>query len=219
MSPYWYLVTIPAIVIFWFRRDLRREMIWSGLLALPVLIIKPLSSTNFLIAASSNPNLFLFILERAVISFTFGAIASALYETLLHKRITPIKRPYRSIMLWLAIGPVILMILHIVLNYSIIISLLSGLLADILVIIIFRPDLFWDLLFSGLGMGTLYLLIFSITSSTMPGDLNNLWFTDNMLGLTFFGLPVEEIVAVILFGALWGPLYVAIKDLKEIKNR
>lgn len=204
-----------ALVIALFRKDLRREMLWAGLLALPILLIKPLISTDFMNVASQNGGIALFLLERAAISFSFGALASAIYESFLHKKITPKKHPHRPKMIWLALGIVVFIFFYFLIGTNFVLSVIAALVYDIVILLILRRDLIWDLIFSGAMLGVLYFIIFSVLYRGMPGDTHNFWFSDNSIGVTLLSVPVEEIVAVMLFGALWGPLYIVIKDLKE----
>lgn len=216
MSNYWYFVTILAVVLFFSKKDLRREMLFAGFLALPILIIKPLITEDFLQIAASNSGIFLFFLQRILVSFSFGVVASALYEAIFHKRITKEKRAYRHQLIILLAGPLVFLVLKLFLDQTLIYSIVSALLVDLLIILFARPDLIWDAIFSGFFMGILYCIIFIITERAMPGNTQALWFTDQILGFTIFSVPIEELIAVILFGALWGPIYVAIKDFREI---
>jgi hypothetical protein len=83
-------------------------------------------------------------------------------------------------------------------------------------ILVIRKDLVWDLLFSAFSMGVLYFLIFLVIYRGFPGEIQNLWFGSSLIGITLFSVPIEELLIVMLWGALWGPIYVVIKDLKEI---
>ncbi len=210
-----YAFVIIAAAIFYIRKDLRRQMIWAGLYSLPLLLIVPITSHNFLAIAEQNGGVWLFLLQRIILSFSFGAVAAALYEGLLQRHFTPSPHPQRRHFLWLTTGIFVFFLAHWVLHLSFILSIILSLGIDIIFVLAFRRDLLTDLLFSGLGMGVLYLVIFTVVNPTVPGDFANFWFSEQITGLTVLSIPIEELIAVFLFGALWGPLYVAVKGLRE----
>lgn len=210
----WSLLPLLAIAFGWKRPDLRRQMIWAGFLVLPVLAIQPLISNGFWALLTPQQTL-LFLVTRGLASFSLAAIAAAVYEGFWRRYFTPAPRPNRHHLLWLLVGPVIFAGLKL-LGSSFVFSLVISLLIDLIIGLALRPDLLWDVLFSGLLMGLLYGLLFWLLEAAIPGDLVNLGWFSLPSGLNFFGLPVEELIIVILFGTLWGPLYVAIKDLRSV---
>ncbi len=210
----WYIFTILAIAVAFLRKDLIKEMAIAGMLALPMLLLKPLVANDFLEVARSNGGLFLFLLQRIIISFSFGALASGIYEAMLHKKITPIKHPLRKKLLWLLAGPVIFLMVYIF-SRNLSLTLFCAIITDIIIVLVVRKDLLWDVIFSGFLMGIMYFFIFIVSYRGFPGSTTNLWFSNNPLGITLFSIPIEELICIFLFGALWGPLYVAIKDLKD----
>ena len=211
----WYLITILAVAAFFWRKDLRREIVLAGLLALPILLLKPLISSNFFQVAEDNGGIFVFIVEKIVISFSFGALAASVYEIFFHKKITPMHHPYRKNLIWLLSGPIIFVILTLLFHQNVIMGLIISLSLNLIIVLSIRSDLIWDAIFSGFFMGLLYIFIFALSYKGFPGDIRNLWFSDINVGLTAFSIPVEELFCVFLFGSLWGPIYIAIKDLKE----
>ena len=215
MTYIWYIIAVLALIVFVWRRDLRPKMLASGLLSLPILFIKPLIATDFSDFAGSEGGVGLFILNRAIISFSFGVLASALYEIFFHKHLTPLHHPHRPKLLYLLAGPVLFFLLYFLLPLPVVTALIISLLVDLAILAVIRFDLIWDVIFSGAAMGTLYLIIFVTAFSALPGDINNLWFSNQLSGANVFSLPIEELVCVALFGALFGPLYVAIKDFRE----
>ena len=215
MTYIWYIIAVLALIVFVWRRDLRPKMLASGLLSLPILFIKPLIATDFSDFAGSEGGVGLFILNRAIISFSFGVLASALYEIFFHKHLTPLHHPHRPKLLYLLAGPVLFFLLYFLLPLPVVTALIISLLVDLAILAVIRFDLIWDVIFSGAAMGTLYLIIFVTAFSALSGDINNLWFSNQLSGANVFSLPIEELVCVALFGALFGPLYVAIKDFRE----
>jgi len=208
----WYIIPLIAVIVGYRRTDLRRPMVWAGLLALPVLAIQPLISNGFWPSLTTQ-QVFVFLLSRGVICFSLAAVAAAFYETFWHHHFTKEDQPSRQSLLWLMIGPVIFLGLKL-LHWSFVASLLVSLIIDLIIVLTARKDLIWDMFFSGLMMGLLYGVLFWITSAAIPGDLANFGWFGPPYGLNVFGLPIEEVIIIILFGILWGPIYVAIKDLR-----
>ncbi len=192
-------------------------MVFAGLLSLPLLLIKPLISPNLKEIFHTEQDFFIFFAQRAVIGFSFGALASAVYESFFHMKITKKKHTERYKLLFLLLGILVSLVSYFF-GLSLAISLILGLAINIAIVIAIRFDLIWDLIFSGFFMGLLYLLIYLVIFRMVPSNATNLWFSENTLGITFLGLPVEELVTVILFGSLWGPIYVAIKGYKEKRS-
>lgn len=208
----WYLLTLLAIGIGIWRPGLRRQMIWAGFLALPVLVIQPLISEGFWPFLTFKEVL-VFSLTRGILCFSLAAVANSIYETFWHKYFTKEDHPPRHFLISMLAGPAIFAAL-ILLGASFIFSLAFSLFINLIIVTVARRDLIWDMIFSGLMMGLLYGLLFWITSAAMPGDLANFGWFGQPYGLNVFGVPIEELIAVILFGTLWGPIYVAIKDLR-----
>ncbi len=212
MSMFWFVLPIFALLVAIVRKDLRFQMFLAAVLSIPILIIKPLTDPNFL-QIIAGLDLIIFFAARLIIVASFAALAAAVYELFFHNKISPVPHSQRPRLLWLLSGLLFLAIL-LLLGQSFIVAILAALLVDLIIVIILRPGLIWDVIFSGFFMGFLYLFIYLIAFRGFPGGLNNIWFTDRLSGLTLWSLPVEELLAVVLFGALVGPLYTAIKTLK-----
>ena len=208
----WYVWGMLALVIFIWQKGLRQRMLLAGFVVLPALLVKPIVSPNFWIIFEKNGGFLGFLLPRLVVAFSIGALLSAIYEVYLSRKISPAYHPSRPKMLLLISGLVLALILRFLFDQSFLLSVLAGMALNLLIIVFYERSLIWDLIFSACGMGLLYLVVFLQTSFGFPGDSNNLSFLENLSGINFFSFPVEEIAAVFMFGMLWGPIYVAIKD-------
>ncbi len=196
--------TLLTAVIGYVRPDLRRSMFWAGLLAIPVLLAFPLTF-HFI-----N---FPFGLLRLLTLFMFGAVAAAIYELVFSKYFRMPGRS-RQPLLWMLIGPVVFLF-GVMLAGQTIGPLVVALLLEIGLVIAFRRDLLWDLVFSGGAMAVLYVLVVVILIRVVGTPTgSNFIAGSNFSGVTLWGIPWEEILAVALFGALWGPMYPAFKDMK-----
>ncbi len=203
-----FIPTVLAATGAYLRPDLRRPMLWGGLLAVPILLVFPLTF-HFLH--------FPFGLLRLVTLFMFGAVAAAAYEVLFSKHFKLHSRS-RQPLLWLLVGPIIFLV-GVMSTAETVSPLICALLVEVGIVVAFRRDLVWDVLFSGAAMALFYVssTFLLVRILGVPSNLGVLAET-TFSGFTLLGIPVEEIVAVALFGALWGPMYPAFKDLK-LKKR
>lgn len=200
--------TILAGVIAFRRPDLRRPMVWGGVLAVPVLLAFPLTF-HFI-----N---FPFGLMRLITLFMFGALAAAAYEIIFSKFFR-LHDKSREQLLWMLLGPFVFL-LGVMTTGETVGPLIFALIFEIGLILALRRDLVWDLLFSGGAMALFYVLIVIILVRLLSAPVGYSAIVETTFsGLTLIGIPIEEILAVALFGALWGPMYPAFKDLKFRKK-
>ena len=189
-------------------------MIWGGSLAWPILLIKPYIQVGFF-PSLTVAQLIEFFLARAILAFGLGALSAAFYEAMIARHFSKEKRPNRHHLFYLSVGPLIFLVLFLLFNLPFASSLLLAILTNIIIVIVIRCDLIWDVTFSGLFFAALYGTIFITAFNNIPGNIDRLWFTDTISGITIFGLPIEELIVACLFGVLWGPLYIALKGVKE----
>lgn len=211
MYPFAVLAASFVLVIAWRRRDLRSDMLWSGLFVAPVTLLPILFQLRY---PSLNQVLVLG-LARFIVGFSLGALSSALYKVAFRRYITPIPHPKRHQLGWLVLGPVLSVALAWLMHWGLIIALLLGLCIDLAVLIIWRRDLIWDMLFSGLAMGSIYGAVFVILYLSLSGHVPSFLANTRLSGVVFSSVPIEEIATVVLIGALAGPLYLAVKGKAE----
>ena len=204
---------VLTILVAFMRPDLRKELLWGGLIALPVLLISPL--LNYRSGLPVTVPDFALWLEQAGTAFCVGALASVLYKVALRRFITPVAHPNRRPLRLLLAGPALLALSVLILPKHFGSELLFALLLDVILLLVLRSDLFWDFLFSALAMGGLYIILYLFVRGSLPGIDTALWFSTGFTGLTTFGLPIEELLGIFLFGGLWGPLYIAFKGYEE----
>lgn len=214
MSPYWYIITIPFLGLFFARYDLRKKMTIFGFLSVLILIVNFLFSVDYFNSLSTR-EILSFFAPRFLIAFCLGSIVSVIYETFIHKFFTPERHPERKKMIYLSAGTIIFFFLVFLLNLNIAYSITIALLMNLIITFFINSELAWDKIFSGLGMAIFYTFLYLILFQETQSDKASFWFWDRLSGFSFFSLPLEKIVIIMLFGFLWGPLYVAIKDFNE----
>lgn len=190
------------------RPDLRGPMLWGGLLAIPVLLAFPLTF-HFLH--------FPFGLVRLLTLFMFGALAAAAYEIVFRKFFRLHTRSRRPL-LWMLLGPVVFL-LGVMTTADTVGPLIFALFVEVGLILALRRDLVWDVLFSGGVMAVFYFIVVLILVRVLGAPVGSSTLVQTTFsGFAWLGVPIEELIAVALFGALWGPMYPAFKDLK-LKDR
>jgi hypothetical protein len=188
-------------------------MVWAGTLSLPIFALKLLIVPQFGVDLQSVSLYLPLLISALIFGFTFGGIAAVTFEIFFHQKLNTVAHPHRIHLNWLIFGPIVfaLGILLLKLPFANAISL--GFFIQALILIILRKDLLWDAVISGVFIGLMYVLFYYLFFTVIPGQLNTLWFSD-LSGISLFGLPVEEIVAIFTFGLLWGPIYEGTKGYK-----
>jgi len=184
-------------------------MLWAGLLALPVAILPVLFFQEIY---NEQAVTYQEIFVRLLGIFSLGAIAASAYEVLLQKHFVTVEGS-RKELLWLLVGPLVL-VMGLVMGQNLVVALALALIADLIILLVIRSDLFWDAAFSGIAVGLLYVVVYLINFRLLSGEPSQLIVMAPLGALTVMGLPVVEIILIALFGSLWGPLYVALKSLR-----
>lgn len=199
-------IFLIALVIFFLRRDCRREMIWSGFLMLPLLLLLLVFSQNLagIFEQTNVPHLLLLTLGI----FSIGAVFSAIYQILFRHHFAKDKHPESHLLLYLIAGPIFLLILSFIPHLRFAYAICTSLLLDLLILAIFKRDLIVDAIYSGLAMAVVYSCSLIVLPYVLPGRLNDFWFGP-ISGFNILSTPVEELIIIVLFGLLMGPLYVA----------
>jgi len=208
------IASILLFIIFYFKRkDLREEMVWAGILSIPVFLIRPLVSPQFFPEIARTDLYLVHLAEALVFGFSFGGFAAVAFEVLFHERLKTTPYPHRLHLNWLGFGIISFFIARFAFSLSFALSLSIGFLTQILILLSLRKDLFWDMLVSGLFVGGIYLAFYYIFFTVFPGSTQGLWFTSES-GIMFFNIPVEEAIVIFAFGMLFGPLYEGMKGMK-----
>jgi hypothetical protein len=152
-------------------------------------------------------------LVRLVVLFSLGALAAAGYEAVFRQYF---KEPRRSrhVLNWMLAGPIVFLVGTMIAGETFT-PLVVTILLELGLILALRRDLLWDVIFSGFAMAIFYLVLLIVLVRVLGMPLTDTWLVANgFSGATWLGIPLEEMVSVALFGALWGPMYPAFKDLK-----
>ncbi|MBI2642446.1 MAG: hypothetical protein HYW97_01220 [Candidatus Wildermuthbacteria bacterium] len=202
------LVLLPGLAVFVLRKDLRKEMLWAGTLALPFGF-----SEIFFHEYWVPPSLFNLIervgfgIEDFLFVFSVGCIAAIVYEVGAKKRLQKLRKVKGTHLLPYAI----LVLAYVGLEgFSPLTSIYNAMLALFIstaFIAIARRDLIPQIVIAAMLFGGLYFLLFLVFNYLFPGYISSVYRPEAArLGLVF-GVPVPEILFAISAGALWSGLY------------
>lgn len=211
-----FLMGIWVIIYLLFRnREGRKEMLvvsfWTSLFGL--------TEPFFVPEYWNPPSLFDlahrtgFDIESFIFSFAIGGIAVALYDWIFkvrHKKVSITEQHHsrHRFHLWAVVAaPVIFFALFFTTDlnpiYTSFIALIGGGLATWYC----RPDLKKKMIASGFLFFGLYFLYFLTLEVAYPGYVEQVWNLEALSGISFAGIPIEELMFAFSFGFLWSSVY------------
>lgn len=213
----WHLLLPLAVLLIIWQRSIRRQMLYGGVTALPVLLLMPILSPTVFELFDSNI-IMGFFLSQALIVFSLGVVVAAFYERVVRPQTIRLAKNRRYHYLLFGAGFVLSIVLFDLFNQPLLPSLIFGLGLNLLLAIRYQAYELTDLIFSTILMGLFYVFIYAAVLFDLPGEAGRFWFVDSLSGSTLFGLAIEKIVTIFAFGLFWGPLYVGLKDVFSQKN-
>ena len=143
-----------------------------------------------------------------------GGIATAVYEEFYGGRITR-KKAYRPGMLALIVGIAAAFVFQLIFLVNQIYPFIVFTFVGALVLCIERKDLIKHSLVGGVTFTLLYALAFILFNLIFPDFVSHSYHLENLIGLTLFGVPVEEFFYAFSFGLLWAPFYEYYHGVRE----
>lgn len=229
------LLGVVWLVFFIYRRDLQRDMLWSGLyytfiLSLGFVVIKlivpELPPERTIVPGYWNPDTLFnlgritggYAIEDAIYMFFTGGIAAAIYETLFRKTLghRAIKhRPHYALLFALIIAGIIAKLWPANLIYV----LIAFGFAAAFIICVQRKDLVAHCVLGGVSYLVVYIILSFAFLSLYPNYISDYYSVQNLSSHLLFGVPIEEYLFALSFGLSWSPIYEYVKGLKDIKQR
>ncbi|MEX1123862.1 MAG: hypothetical protein WEC81_01705 [Patescibacteria group bacterium] len=213
----WHLAALLALLLIIRETTKRREIIYGGIVSLPILLLTPILSESYF-GLFSKVVIFNFFISQAVIVFSLGVILTALYEKVIKIKIVKTPQSSRHHFLVFIAGLALSLILFDIFGQPLLPSIIYGIGINLLLAIRFYAQEINDILFSSIIMGGFFVFLYTVVLFDLPGDAGRFWFTDTLSGVTFMGIAVEKIITIFAFGLFWGPLYVGLKDVFTRKN-
>lgn len=212
------LLGVVWLLLYYHRRDLRREMIFVGAC---IGALAPLWAWWFLYDYWTPVYAWFFGLEDFLYGFFAGGVVSVLYEEVYGKRFSRRKIAHsRGVMHLFLIGCAAAIVFNIGFVFSV-----NPIYAAVASFFVFFAGVGWyraDLILDGLASGILFTLltffIFLVFMRLFPGIIETWWHLDNLSGLRIRGLPVEELLWAFGMGMAAGPLYEFVSGRRLVQS-
>jgi lycopene cyclase-like protein len=202
-------------IVFFYKKDFRKEMLKMSLITMPFGITEPLFVPEYWFP----PSLFDlaektgFDLESFIFSFAIGGLGTVLYRLIYKSKLAEITHEERhhkqhKFHIYILFVPIIVFVVlafttklnHI---YCGTIAMFLGGLATLYC----RPDLKEKIWVGGLLFTLLYFVYFGSILLFYPDYVQLYWNLDNLTHILIFGIPVEELIFAFTFGMYWSGLY------------
>ncbi|OHA21798.1 MAG: hypothetical protein A2849_02600 [Candidatus Taylorbacteria bacterium RIFCSPHIGHO2_01_FULL_51_15] len=223
---YAYLALGLLYLIFWLilflsRRDLRREMLISSLLAgFLAIILEPFFLKDYWTPELING--WSVGIEDFLYGFAIGGIANVLYEEFFKKRFIRKRSEryhWRFLLILYIVSFSVLLLGREFWGLNTMYATLGALGAAFLSIMLFRPDLARDAIWSGILFTMITALVYIPVILSFPDFITSFWHLKNLSGILLGGIPLEEFLWAFMFGLVAGPFYEAWAGLKLRKVR
>jgi len=203
-----FLLTIWFLIFIWQKKS-RKEMLIASIIITPAALSEVFFVPGYWLPDTiGNPKL---SIEDFIFTFAVGGIIAVIYELFMkgkikHQRLCNCYNGGLFHGLILGIGIIAVFLSYSLLKINFMYAVYIGIIVDIIIIFITRPDLIRKVLYSGIIFGFLYFLFFSLFSLITPSFIKH-WNLSNLSGIVFLGVPIEEILWAIGAGSLIGPIY------------
>lgn len=214
---------IPWLILYWLYPKFRRVMLIASLATMPFGLTEPLFVPEYWLP----PSLFDlaartgFDIESLIFCFAIGGLGVVLYNALTQRRWQSVNPAYRQSSLHrhhrLAIAtPFLLFPLLYFFPWNAIYPAIIAMAVGALANIPCRPDLKSKTWIGGLLFLILYTIYIGGLELLLPAYIDKVWNTDNLLGLSAAGIPVEEFLFAFTFGMYWSGVYEHLSWQKDV---
>lgn len=205
---------VPWIVLYLAFPAHRKAMLWSSLFTMPLGLSEPL----FVPAYWNPPSLFGlaqstgFDIESLIFCFGIGGVGAVLTNIVSRRRLEPVPAPercehrHRYHLLALA-SPFLAFPALYWLPWNPIYAAIGAMLVGALATMACRPDLTRTTQAGAAVFFFLYTGFLAGLELTAPGYIDRVWNLEALSGWQLLGLPVEELLFAVSFGAYWSGLY------------
>jgi membrane-associated HD superfamily phosphohydrolase len=205
------------LIIFFFRKDLRKEMLWASLVGLPFGLVD-----YFLIPIYWHPDIVFdlgikhgFGLESFIFFALMAGISSVIYEFVEKKKLVKIKEDKRHHFLIFIFSIAFFIVLSAVFPQQIIYNSMISLSVGTAILIFFRKDLLKHIIMSGFIFTVFYFLIFVVIKEIFLNVVSSFYNLSNIWNISVAGVPIEELLISFTGGMFWSALYAYINAFRE----
>jgi hypothetical protein len=225
---YEYLIGCLILFIIWMigfilRKDLRKPMIWSGIMyafvmGILFILIKFFQYfgliTQTIVPGYWSPDTLFNLtcltggygIEDGIFMFLVGGIAIFVYEYFCKKRIKIKKNPKHHIKA-IVIALVLAILFGLIFDFNLIYTLIIFGLVGAICMWIERKDLIKHSLFGGLSFMIIYFIAFFVFNTIFPNFIAGVYNFENLSNILIFTVPIEELLYASSFGLMWAPIY------------
>lgn len=155
-------------------------------------------------------------MEDLLLGFTNGGIAAVLYEEIFKKRIYRYKSSNHNLGIALLIisSYIIFAIMFYILKLN---SFIATAVIQIImggVLILLRKDLIYDALLTGFCLTITSIPVYLLLEYLSSNFIENTWLWQNLSGITFMKIPIEDLIFYFLAGFSIAPFYLYWKNEK-----
>lgn len=204
------------LLFYILRKDLRKEMIFGSILALPFGFSEYLWVPEYW----NPPSLFNLIsnygigIESFMFAFACGGMAAVVYEVVARKKTVKMRLQYKYLFGPYIFIAVIFILLEFMLPDRTVYNAMAVLLMEAVIIGVKRKDLISQIIFGGIFFAIIYFLLFAIFSKLFPGYVSIAYNLEYIWGVIVLGVPLEEIVGSFTLGAVWSSFYEYIRGYR-----
>jgi hypothetical protein len=223
-SSFFFLLWISIFVL---RKDLRKQMLFVSLMiASAGLFLEYLVWTTDWWEPETVTGTRIGI-EDVILGVTNGGLGAVLYEITFKRRTislrkdSVIKRFFkkRKLLLWspLLVSSVIGSVTFWILGWHSFWATVASCLFGVGVIILLRSDLLIEAVLGGVAMVVVTLPAYFLMLFLFPGVIEKFWLLDNLSGILFWGIPIEDLGFYFAVGAILAPFYEFFFEKKLVK--
>jgi hypothetical protein len=205
---------VPWLAAYAAFPDHRTAMVWASLFTAPFGLTEPLFVPEYW----SPPSLFDlaqrtgFDIESLIFTFGIGGIGAVLYNLLTRQRLRPVSRqemkhPRHRFHWWALAAPFLSFPILYVFPWNPIYPAILAMVVGAIATVLCRPDLGRKTWIGGLLFLAYYVAFLLGLEWTAPGYIARVWNLEALSGLGLFGMPLEELLFAITFGAYWSGVY------------
>jgi hypothetical protein len=192
---------IPWAILFWHRKDLRKEMLVMGIFA----AVGSLATAYFWTADWWRPQTITGTrigIEDFILGIPVGGVAAVLYEEIFRKRLYR-RNPQmhsESIFLLLSLTFIFFLILFWGLHFTSFFACVVAFLIISAVLIFLRRDLFFCSIISGFLLTIIILPFYYFLMIFSPGFVEGTYQFKTLSGIRITGIPIEELIFFFFLG-------------------
>lgn len=158
-----------------------------------------------------------FSIEDIVLWFFIGGVVAVLYEYTIGQRLDRIKKRDQFHLGVIAVFMLLYFGLEIFFPLYTILNLAFACAVAAIFAFLFRRDLRKQIIISGFLFMSLYVILFNIFLTIFPEFINHFYNHNNLLGIYFLRLPIEEFLISFSGGMMWSILYEYTLGYKTVK--